>query len=293
MSCRRYTTIGTFLARVRRWRVIPVLVLTCAASAWAAPKNKKAAPPQDPLVKQVGDLARQLWGVPRDESGPLTSQIEKLVLDHMGQWLQAHPPAGEPSPSPPASTGGQPYEVQVRREIERLFSDLRPPLYADGETFDRPWGQRRLIGVGYTLGWSDYDRANVMALFEAGAGGAVAAQPVAVTHFVPDTNMYQRFLPSPPGHEAELWFMLYGTRLGKSHPRLSAGLYAFDGKTLQELWKTIDVFDGKITFAGDRVVINYLKERELAHAIATHTPAVRHEAAYHLSPKGLELEYDR
>ena len=286
MSCRRTTSVKTAPARGRRWGLIPLLALACAASAWAVPKKKKAAPPEDPLVKQVGDLARQLWGVPLDESGPLTSQIEKLVLGHMGQWLQAHPPTGEP----PA---GAPYEVQVRREVERLFSDLRPPLYADGDTFDQRFGQSRLIGVGYTLGWSDYDRANVMALFEAGDGGAVGARPVAVTHFVPDTNMYQRFLPPPPGHEEELWFMLYGTRLGKSHPRLSAVLYTFDGKTLQSLWTTTDVFDGKITLAGDRVVINYLRERELVHAIATHTPALRHEASYRLTPKGLELEYDR
>ncbi|HEY6293262.1 MAG TPA: hypothetical protein VI455_17055 [Terriglobia bacterium] len=287
---RRDTATRTVLARTGRLAAVAALLLVCGAWVWAVPKKKKAAPPEDPLVKQVGDLARQLWGVPLDESAPLTSQIEKLVLDHMGQWLQTH----SPGPNPPSKPNGMPYEVQVRREIERLFSDLRPPLYADADTFDQPFGQSRLIAVGYSLGWSDYDRANVVALFEASAGpGAAPVQPVAVTHFVPDTDLYYQFLHPPPGRESELWFVVYGTRLGKSHPRLSAVLYAFDGKTLQPLWQTTDVYDGQISFAGARVVISYLKEDELTEAIAAHSPAVRHEAAYHVGPKGLELEYDR
>ena len=43
----------------------------------------------------------------------------------------------------------------------------------------------------------------------------------------------------------------------------------------------------------DRQVISYLKEDEFTQAIIDRTPVVRHQVAYQITPKGLEVEYDR
>lgn len=267
-------------------RPLVVLVVLALISPSVAGARKKKKPPPPTLADQVNSLARQLYGVPLDESQPLTDQIQKLVLDHMSQWLPAHPPTAE-SLEPAA---GAPYDVQVRRELESVFALLHYPIYALAATFAQPWGKEELVGVGYTLGWSDYDRANVVALFE--ADGASAKQ-AAITHFVPDTDLHYAFFAPPPAAAGQFWFLVYGTRLGKSHPRLSAVLYSFDGKALNALWQTRDAYDGQISVAGERVVINYMKESEFIDAVTNHTEAPRHEAAYHIGPKGLELEYDR
>lgn len=260
--------------------------LLLASPAIAQKKRKAALPPPADLAGHVSYLARQLYGVPLDESGPLTSQIEKLVLDHMNEWIPAHPPTIPPT----ADAGGVPYDVKVRREVEAAFAELRYPTYATAAVFDRPYGQGRLVGVGYTLGWSDYDRANVVALYE--AGGATARQ-VALTHFVPDADLHYAFIDPPAADAGQFWFAVYGTRLGKSHPRLSAVLYAFDGKDLKSLWQTIDAYDGRISFGGDQVKINYMREDEFVHAATERATPPRREAAYRVAANGLELEYDR
>ncbi|HXJ91731.1 MAG TPA: hypothetical protein VMT20_02480 [Terriglobia bacterium] len=261
------------------------VMFACVVSASGAPKKKKAPPPDD-LPTQVSKLAYQLWGVPLDESGPLTSHIEKLVLDHMTQWINAHPPdagsAGE--------AGNAPYNEKLRHEVESVFANVRNPNYATASTFLQSLAGKPVVGVGYTLGWSQFDRANVIAVFEASDTGY---RKVAVDHFMPDVDLSFHFLQPPAGISDQLWFVAYGTRLGKSSPRLSAVVYSFDGKTLQSLWHTTDVYDGRISFQGGRVMINYLKEDELKQAILNHTPSVRHEAAYQVTPKGLEVEYDR
>ena len=259
-------------------------VLALLAPSLAGARKKKGPPPT--LADQVTSLAKQLYGVPFDESQPLTDQIQKLVLDHMGDWLAAHPP----SPQSLQPAADPPYDVQVRRELESVFASLHYPIYALAAAFVRPWGKGELLGVGYTLGWSDYDRANVVALFEASGAGV---EPSAITHFVPDTDLHYAFFAAPPAAAGQFWFLVYGTRLGKSHPRLSAVLYGFDGKALNALWQTRDAYDGQISVAGERVVINYMKESEFVAAVTNHTEAPRHEAAYHLSLNGLELDYDR
>lgn len=265
---------------------VATLVLACAIAAFGAPKKHKKAPPPDDLPTQVNKVARQLWGVPLDESEPLTSQVQKLVLDHMTQWINAHPPVADAV----GTAGDIPYNEKLRHEVESAFADLRHPLYASGSTFNQSLAGKGVVGVGYTLGWSDFDRANVIAVFEAMDG---SYRLVTVSHFVPDTDLNYQFLQPPAGVSDQLWFLAYGTRLGKSNPRLSAILYSFDGKTLQPLWRTTDVYDGRISFAGNQVVISYLREDEFTQAIIDRTPAVRHEAAYQITPKGLEVEYDR
>lgn len=273
-------------------RCLSALAATLAVSAALAGKKPKpaASPPAD-LPGHVNYLARQLYGVPLDESAPITSQIEKLVLDHMNEWIAAHPPGAPSVASPPAGVAtAVPYDVKVRREVEAAFVELQYPIYATAAAFDQPYGQGQLIGVGYTLGWSDYDRANVVALFEA-AGGAV--RQVGLTHFVPDVDLHYAFIDPPAADTGQFWFMVYGTRLGKSHPRLSAVLYAFDRKDLKSLWQTRDVYDGMLSFTGGEVKINYMKEGEFVQAATERKVPPRREAAYRVTPNGLELEYDR
>ena len=271
---------------VPRFAAVAAALLICATAASGAPKKPKKAPPPDDLPTQVSKLARQLWGVPLDESEPLTSQVEKLVLDHMTQWINAHPPDADSA----VKAGNTPYNEKLRHEVESVFANVRNPNYATASTFLQSLRGKPVVGVGYTLGWSDFDRANVVALFEANDGGY---QQMAVSHFVPHTDLNFQFLQPPIGVSDQLWFLAYGTRLGKSSPRLSAMLYTFDGKALQSLWRTTDVYDGRISFVGGRVMISYLKEDELRQAILDHTPAMRHEAAYQVRPKGLEVQYDR
>jgi hypothetical protein len=256
----------------------------------AGKKPKPSSQPPADLPGHVNYLARQLYGVPLDESGALTSQIEKLVLDHMSEWIAAHPPGGPSATSPPPGVATVvPYDVKVRREVEAAFAEIHYPIYATAAIFDRPYGQSQLVGVGYTLGWSDYDRANVVALFEA-AGGAV--RQVGLTHFVPDADLHYAFIDPPAADAGQFWFMVYGTRLGKSHPRLSAVLYAFDGSDLKSLWQTRDVYDGRISFAGGEVKLNYMREDEFVHAATARMNPPRREAAYRVTANGLELEYD-
>jgi hypothetical protein len=263
---------------------VAAMMLACGAPVSAAAKKSKKAPPPDDLPTQISKIARQLWGVSLDESEPLTSQVQKLVLDHMTQWVNAHPPGDA------AGDVGGSYNLKLRYELESLFAELRPPIYASVATFDQDLAGKPVLGVGYTLGWSDFDRANVLAIFEARSGGY---GQVTVSHFVPDTDLNYQFMEPPAGDSGQLWFVAYGSRMGKSNPQLSAILYSFDGKTLQPLWRTTDVYDGRISFEGNRVVISYLREDEFTQAIVDRTPAVRHEAAYRVTPKGLEVEYDR
>jgi hypothetical protein len=269
-----------------RIRFLAAFAALLLVSPSMAKKRKPAPAPPADLPGQVNYLARQLYGVPLDESGPLTSQIEKLVLDHMNEWIAAHPPTSPP----PRDASGVPYDVKVRREVEAAFAKLHYPIYATAAVFERPYGQGQLVGMGYTLGWSDYDRANVVALFE--ATGATVRQ-VALTHFVPDTDLHYAFIDPPAADAGQFWFVVYGTRLGKSHPRLSAVLYTLDGKDLKSLWQTRDAFDGKISFTGDEVKINYMREDEFVQAATERTIPPRHEAAYRVTANGLQLEYDR
>lgn len=262
--------------------ILTAAALMVPAGAVFAKKKKQQLPD---LPARVASIAQQLWGVPLDESQPLTSQVEKLVLDHMNQWFTSHPPGAQ-------SSGGAPYPVEFRREIEDLFGDLHYPLYANVNTFEKPFGDGQLLAAGYTLGWSDFDRANVIALYS--IHGA-AVQQVALTHFLPDVDIRFHVFDPPPSAAGQFWFLAYGNRLGKSSPRLSAELYALDGTTLKSLWKIQDVYDGRLAFSptGGRVVMSYLKEDELTQAIDTNQQVARHEAAYRLAPDGLDQEYDR
>ena len=274
---------------IRRAAGLAIVLLASVgvSPAQIAPEKKiKLPPPPADLPGHVNYLAKQLYGVALDDSEPLTTQIEKLVLDHMADWLSAHPPGSGSDPG----SAGFPYDVRVRRELEHVFGQLHYPFEARCAAFEKPFGAGELIGLGYSLGWDQFNRASVVALFQV---NGQAAQQVEVTHFAPYVDLQFQLFNPPASATDQVWFMAYGTRLGKSNPRLSAALYAYDGKTLQSLWQKTDLYDGRISFAGDRVTISDLNEDEFTQAVAAHTPAVRHETVYRVGAKGFDVESER
>lgn len=251
--------------------IVAVLCVLGAGVAQAKKRKQKAAPPPD-LPTQVNSLVRQLYGVPLDESDAITGEVQKLVLDHLQQWMSNRVPD----------------DVDVRREFEAAFAQLHYPFFGQPAVFEAPWKGGLVIGAGYTLGWSDYDRVNVVALFEGREG---KCQLLDVTHFVPRTDLHYAVLP--PLKWDDFRFFVYGDRLGKSQLRLSAILYALQGGKLKSLWEIHDAYDGKMEIDKDRVTIRYLKEEEYIHEQAEGRKPPRHEAVYLLTPGGMEIQTDR
>ncbi len=249
------------------------VVLSLATGvAFGKKKPQKLPPPPADLPGHVNYLARQLSSVPLDESGPVTSQIQKLIVDHLQEWMATRTPT----------------DVEVRRELETIFAPLHYPIFGQPAVYAEPWKGGVVVGAGYTLGWSDYDRVNVVALFESRVG---KTHLVALMNFVPRTDLHYQFLLSAGSDDFR--FLIYGTRLGKSHPRLTAILYSFDGETLKSLWETRDVYDGKMTVEPEKVIIRYLREEEYVRETTQGRKPPRHEATYKVTPQGLEIESDR
>ena len=238
-------------------------------------KKKKKAPEQPPadLAGHVAFLAWKLRGVHMDDAGPITGEIQKLVLDHLQEWLPGAPERAS--------------SVAVRREIEAAFDKIRYPVTVQPACFAEPWKGGRLIGAGYSLGWTQFSRANVLALFDQRDGQTRLA---AVTHFLPFVDLHYEFLPA---RGDDFRFFVWGTRPGKSQPRLSAALYAYDGENLKSQWETRDVYDGKMEVGEEKVVIRYLKEDEYVREQAHNRKPPRHQATYKITPQGLEIETDR
>ena len=267
-------------------RTLGILLVTAMAagiflpaSAWARKKKRKEAGPPPDLQGHVAYLAQKLYGMHLDESGPLTGEIQKLVLDHMQEWFAQHPPSDPPTQIP--------YHVDVRRELEDVFAKVQYPVYCWPKTFAVPWNNRLLIGAGFTLGWSKSERGNVVALYERADGKTTLK---GVTNFVNSVDLNYQFMPSPGGSDFRV--LVYGTRLGKSHPRLSAELFSYDGNELKSLWKKEDYYDGKIDFENDRVVISYMKEGEFVQAATYGRTPPRYEVVYQPSAQGLDVVSD-
>ena len=262
---------------LRQWlRILAAFVVLVAAFAPAAALAKKAKdkpPPVSDLPNYLSYLAWKLRGVHIDDSEPITSEFQKLALDDLEQWFAK-------SPQPKT-------DVEVRRELERIFYNLRYPTSAVPACFDQPWKCGVLLGTGYTLGWTNYNRMSVFALFAQREGKTGLA---AVTNFLPFVDLHYEFLP-PQGDDFR--FIIYGTRPGKSQPRLSAILYSFDGQSLKSQWETHDLFDGKMQMDNNKVTIRYLNENEYVREQAHRRNPPRHEAIYKITPQGLELESDR
>ena len=252
-----------------------VVGLIAVGSGEAKEKRPKPAPPPvSDLPNYVSYLAWQLRGKHMDESGEITGQIQKAVLDHLQQWLAAAPERAT--------------DIEVRRELERVFYNLRYPTSAKPSCFDAPWKDSTIIGAGYTLHWTNYNRANVLAIFVKSAGKVRLA---AVTHFLPMVDLLYDFPPSQGSDDFR--FFAYGTRPGKSQPRLSAVLYSFDGQDMKSLWETRDIYDGKLDVGENQVTIRYLKEDEYIREQFRGRKPPRHQANYRITSTGLELESDR
>lgn len=259
-------------------RVTLLLVLVIPLVAVAALPKKRKTPPGPPpdLPGHVNYLARKLYGIPLDESDPITNQIQKLVVDHFQEWLAKQAASGDVR------------DVPVRREMESVFALLHYPLFGWPAVFAQPWKGGTLVATGYTLGWSDYDRVNVIPLFE-----IVKGQPrlASVVKFVPHTDLHYEFMAGPPS--GDFWFVAYGTRLGKSQPRLTAMLYSFDGQNLKRLWEADDAYDGRINIGRNWVTITYLKEDEYIQATQEGRKPPRYETVYIATATGLQLQSER
>jgi hypothetical protein len=273
-SRRRFLRLGfiSFLAFV-------AIALSSPAPALGK-KKKTAAPVPAELPDHVAALGRQLLSLPLDESDSVTSQIQQLVIADLQAWFDKQPASAAPSDTPS--------DVRVRRVMENAFSRMQYPAFGQPQVFTQSWNGGVLTGAGYTLGWSDYDRVNVVGLFETRDGKTRLA---GLEHFGPYTDLHYAFLPAPG--TGSFRFLAYGFRLGKSQPRLSAVLYEYDGQALKSLWETRDVYDGKMEVEKDTVTIRYLKEDEYIRELTYNRRPPRHLAVYKSSPKGLTLDSDR
>lgn len=259
--------------------LLAVAGIFCAAPAAGFRAKAKPGPPQD-LPGHINYLVRQLYGVSLDDSGAITSQVQDLVIDSLTAWMSTN--AFEDASTP------YPIDVRVRTHMDQCFSKLHYPFFGHPMVFARPWNGGELIGAGYTLGWSDFERVNVLALFESKGG---KTQRVALAHFVPRTDMHYAFLPPSPS--GAFRFIVYGNRLGKSQPRLSAILYSFDGQKLTNLWERQDLYDGKIEVAPEKVTFRYLIERDYIQAVQQGQLPPWHEAIYKITPQGLALQTEQ
>src|SRR5208283_848628 len=97
--------------------------LSFLVSVAAEGKKKTPPPPPADLPGHVNYLAQQLYGVMLDDSAPITDEIQKLVLDHLQEWM------ADRSPS----------DVEVRRQLEMAFSGLHYPLVGEPAAFAQPW----------------------------------------------------------------------------------------------------------------------------------------------------------
>lgn len=245
-----------------------LLVTLILGGGMALGKKKAPPPPPATLPAQINNLAKQLPGVMLEDAGPILNQIQKLVVDHTSQWMANRTPT----------------DVDVRRELESVFSLLHYPLEGLPLTFTAPWEGQIVIGAGYTFGWTPYDRQNVLAIFANSLG---KTHLVTVTHPIPRIDLHYEVLPQLAWDDFR--FFLYGFRPGKSQLRLSVVLYSFDGQNLKPLWQSLDIYDGKIEFQKDQVLIRHLNEDEYVQAVEENRHPPRHLATYQLTATGIRL----
>jgi hypothetical protein len=253
--------------------VLP-LAMALSFSISAIAQDAKPAPPPPPadLPGHVNYLAQQLYGVMLEDATPITDQIQKLVLAQIEQWMMDRTPT----------------DVEVRRDVDMAFSELHYPLSGQAAAFARPWKNHVVIGAGYTLGWTNIDRTSALAIFSNQQGHS---HLVTVTSFVPRYDLHYAFPQEPEGDAFR--FFVYGFRLGKSQPRLSVAFYAFDGKNLKSLWEVHDLYDGKVYFDKDRVVIRFLNEQEYIEEAAHGRNPPRHQTVYTITPTGLDIQSEQ
>jgi len=266
--------------RLRRFLTLALTIaLLGIGTAQARRKSKKANTPES-VPDRIHALAQQLEDVQLADAGSIPQQIQKLVLDSLQGWMSQNAVSSAPS--------RYPFDVQVRMQLENYFSKLHYPFFGRPAVAVKPWNGGQLIAAGYTFGWSDFDRVNCVAIFQNKAGTVRLA---AVTNFVPQTDLHYAFLPPSPTGDFRL--IIYGNKLGKSQPRLTAILYSFDGNSLKNLWEKQDLYNGKIEVTPQTVTLRYLIEREYIQAVERGGLPPGHEAIYAVTPQGLALQAER
>jgi hypothetical protein len=250
--------------------VLAALVIAAIAFGLGTAQAREKAPkPKPALPDHIASLGKKLYGLDIEDAKPVTDEIQKLVVDHLNTWIANRTPS----------------IMEVRQELEQTFSKLEYPAVGTPAIFIAPWKGANLIGAGYTLGWSNIWRINVLVIYENQDG---KTREVTTTDFVPRIDMhYVIVAPSPDG---DFRFLAYGWRLGMSHPRLSAVLYSFAGKTLEPRWKVENLFDGKLNAHHNNVVISYVDRDEYVRETQQGHLPPRHEKTYKLTPEGLQLE---
>ncbi|MGH9327605.1 MAG: hypothetical protein ACRD2B_13105 [Terriglobia bacterium] len=246
----------------------------------AIPRRKRAAVHPQGVADQINRLALELNGVQLADADGVPAQIQKLVLNSLDSWMSRN------AASPSASR--YPLDVRVRMQLESYFSKLHYPIFGTPATFVRPWNGSRLIGAGYTFGWSDFDRVNCLALYEIQNS---KTRRVALTNFVPGPDLHFAFLPTSAS--GAFRFMVYGNQPGESHLRMTAVLYSFDGHSLRNLWERRDLYSGRIHVTPQTVTLRYLDKNEYIQAVERHQLPPGHEAIYKITPQGLALQTER
>jgi hypothetical protein len=252
------------------WSLAAVMILAGAIVAHAKKKAPEGPPPD--LPGHVNYLTKQLYGLMLDESDALTGQIQDLVMNHLQQWIPRRVPT----------------DVETRREMEMAFSQLHYPYSGQPAAFVQPWNGKTIVGAGYTLGWTEFEKVNSVALFVCEPGTTRLA---AVTHFVPRADLHYEMVPEQ--NPQVFRFFIYGFKSGKSQPRLAAALYSFDGKDLKQQWLIQDLFDGKFDIQQNKVVIRYIKEDEYVREVAHRRKPARYESIYAITPTGVNLETEK
>lgn len=255
-------------------RTFLAIVTLLAFCTFSAARKRPATPPSpaEVLATRMNNLVRKLYGLYLDQFEPMSGEIQKLVVDHLNDWI----------------SNRTPNFVEVREQIEGMFSKVSPPFDAESVAFQAPWKGRRMIIAGYTVGWSDTERVSTVVLYESQNG---RSRQVALTHFLPRADLF--YAAVPPAPNGDFRFIIWGHVMGMDHPRMSAALYEFDGQALKSLWEDQDVYDGRLQVRGNNVVIKYLNRTEYVRAMQQHTLPPRHEATYKLTATGLNLESTR
>ena len=249
-----------------------LLAVAIALGMGTAEARKKESKPKPGLPDHVSSLGKKLYGLDIEDAKTITDEIQKLVVGHLSTWIADR----------------SPNIVEVRHELEQAFSKLEYPAVGTPSIFIAPWKDVKLIGAGYTLGWSNIWRINVLVIYENQNG---RTREITTTSFVPRTDMHYAVMdPLPNG---DFRFLAYGWRLGMSHARLSAVLYSFDGNTLESQWKVENLFDGKLTASNNTVVVSSVDEDEYIRQTQQGRLPSRHETTYKLTPEGLQLESAR
>jgi len=145
---------GSSLRESALIRITMLLLITTTLGGGAASQGKRTPAATRRLARAHQRVGEAASGVMLEDAEPITNQVQKLVVDHMEEWMANRTPT----------------DVETRRELEDVFSLLHYPEVAVPAAFAFPWKGQMVIGAGYTFGWTDFDRQNVVAVFASKRG---------------------------------------------------------------------------------------------------------------------------